>query len=61
MKRLANPELLDAWGTVWSKVYRTELIKENKLLFTDLTKIGTNEDTLFNIQAFYYAKFIRFS
>ena len=54
-EEVGNPELLDAWGTVWSKVYRTELIKENKLLFTDLTKIGTNEDTLFNIQAFYYA------
>ena len=55
MMRLANPELLDAWGTVWSKLYKTELIKENEIWFTDLSKIGTNEDTLFNIQAYYYA------
>ena len=54
-EEVGNPELLDAWGTVWSKIYKTELIKENELWFTDLSKIGTNEDTLFNIQAFYYA------
>ncbi|MFC0560061.1 glycosyltransferase [Halalkalibacter alkalisediminis] len=58
-EEIANPELLDAWGTVWSKIYRTEVIKENHIVFTDLNKIGTNEDSLFNIQAFYYAnKFV---
>lgn len=54
-EEVGNPELLDAWGTVWSKLYKAELIKKNELSFTDLTEIGTNEDTLFNIQAFYYA------
>ncbi|MBT2709470.1 glycosyltransferase [Pseudomonas sp. ISL-84] len=51
---LANPELLDAWGTVWSKIYRAEIIKN--LRFTDLKEIGTNEDSLFNIEALYYSK-----
>ena len=54
-EEIRNPEFLDAWGTVWSKLYRADLLKENNLEFTDLKRIGTNEDTLFNIQAFYYA------
>ncbi|WP_342042527.1 glycosyltransferase [Bacillus sp. OTU2372] len=54
-EEMANPELLDAWGTVWSKIYRTEIIKYHHLSFIDLNKIGTNEDTLFNIEAVYYA------
>lgn len=52
----ATPEMLDAWGTVWSKLYRTTLIKENNISFTSLKKIGTNEDSLFNIKACYYAE-----
>jgi glycosyltransferase involved in cell wall biosynthesis len=55
-EEVANPEMLDAWGTVWSKLYRTALIKENNLRFTNLNEIGTNEDSLFNIEAFYFAK-----
>ncbi|PJW13251.1 glycosyl transferase family 2 [Geobacillus sp. Manikaran-105] len=55
-EEMRNPELLDAWGTVWSKLYRSEIIKENGLRFVDLSEIGTNEDSLFNINAFYYAK-----
>lgn len=54
-EEVGNPELLDAWGTVWSKLYKAELIKKNGLSFRDLTEIGTNEDTLFNIHAFYFA------
>ncbi|HGH7181627.1 glycosyltransferase family 2 protein [Bacillus luti] len=53
---IANPEFLDAWGTVWSKLYRTEILKNNNVNFTDLNVIGTNEDSLFNIYAFYYAE-----
>lgn len=53
-EEVASPELLDSWGTVWSKLYRTTLIKENGLQFVDLQEIGTNEDSLFNIQAFYH-------
>ena len=54
-EEVANPELLDAWGTVWSKLYKSELIKKNCLQFIDLEEIGTNEDSLFNIQALYSA------
>lgn len=54
-EEIANPELLDAWGTVWSKLYRAEIIKKNNIVFCDLNKIGTNEDTLFNIETIYHA------
>ncbi|GGD73367.1 glycosyltransferase [Paenibacillus nasutitermitis] len=54
-KELAEPDYLDAWGTVWSKLYRSTLLKENNLHFVDLQIVGTNEDTLFNIGAFYHA------
>lgn len=59
-EEIANPELLDAWGTVWTKLYRAELLKENEIRFTNLSEIGTNEDLLFNIEAFYYAKNFEF-
>jgi glycosyltransferase involved in cell wall biosynthesis len=52
---IANPEMLDSWGTVWSKLYRSEILKGKDLSFTDLSEIGTNEDSLFNIEALYYA------
>ncbi|MCD7033138.1 glycosyltransferase [Metabacillus sp. GX 13764] len=52
---VANPELLDAWGTVWSKIYRRSLLKENEIRFIDLKEIGTNEDTLFNLYSFSHA------
>lgn len=54
-EEIANPEFLDAWGTVWSKIYRKEIIKKNGIGFTDLKEIGTNEDLLFNIYASYYS------
>lgn len=54
-EELAMPDYLDAWGTVWSKLYRASLIKENGLQFVDLDLIGSNEDTLFNIHAFHKA------
>ncbi|WP_077623698.1 glycosyltransferase family 2 protein [Sediminibacillus massiliensis] len=53
-EEVSNPELLDAWGTVWSKLYRTDIIKKNNIRFTDLHKIGSNEDSLFNMEAFHY-------
>jgi glycosyltransferase involved in cell wall biosynthesis len=54
-EELATPDFLDAWGTVWSKLYRASLIKGNGLQFIDLAIIGSNEDSLFNIHAFYQA------
>lgn len=55
-EELTSPEMLDAWGTVWSKLYRADIIKDNNILFTDLSEIGTNEDSLFNMEIFYYAR-----
>jgi glycosyltransferase involved in cell wall biosynthesis len=54
-EELTNPEMLDAWGTVWSKLYRSNLVLDNNLSFIDLSVIGTNEDSLFNMEAFFYA------
>ncbi|WNQ12698.1 glycosyltransferase [Paenibacillus aurantius] len=55
-EELAQPDYLDAWGTVWSKLYRSDLLKDNVLEFVDLHLVGTNEDSLFNIHAFYHAE-----
>lgn len=49
---LSNPEYLDALGTVWAKMYKTSILKENSLSFIDLNEIGSGEDTLFNIYTF---------
>lgn len=49
---VASPEHLDAWGTVWSKLYRSKLLRDAQCSFTDLKLIGSNEDTLFNLSAF---------
>ena len=48
-EELSNPEMLDALGTVWGKLYRADILKENKIKFVDLKEIGSAEDTLFNI------------
>lgn len=51
-EELCNPEYLDALGTVWAKLYRSDVIKDNDIEFTDLKEIGSAEDTLFNIYTF---------
>ncbi|MPQ42294.1 glycosyltransferase [Clostridium tarantellae] len=51
-KELASPDQLDVLGTIWGKLYKTENIKSNKLVFIDLAVIGSAEDTLFNIYTF---------
>ena len=51
---LSNPEYIDALGTVWAKMYKTSILKENSLKFIDLKEIGTGEDILFNIYVFNY-------
>jgi glycosyltransferase EpsH len=56
----AHPELLDAWGTVWSKLYKADIIRKNKIRFTDLSEIGTNEDSLFNIEVFCFVQSFAF-
>ena len=46
---LAHPENADALCTVWGKLYLRELIAQNDIHFTDLQRIGTYEDGLFNL------------
>ena len=48
-EELGSPELLDSLGTVWAKLYKSEIIKNNNFEFRDLSIIGSNEDSLFNI------------
>ncbi|GAF67003.1 putative glycosyltransferase [Bacillus sp. TS-2] len=55
-EELSSPEFLDAWGTIWSKLYKAKIIKEQKIRFIDLNLIGTNEDSLFNLHVFFYVK-----
>ena len=59
-EELSNPEMLDALCTVWGKLYRADILKENKIKFVDLKKIGSAEDTLFNIFTFNYLKKLMF-
>ena len=59
-EELSNPEMLDALGTVWGKLYRADILKENKIKFVDLKEIGSAEDTLFNIFTFNYLKKVMF-
>jgi glycosyltransferase EpsH len=45
--------------TAWGKIYKTEIIKNHKIQFTDTKLIGT-EDALFNIQYLEYAEKVKF-
>ena len=53
-EELRDPSQADSLVTAWGKIYKTEIIKENQIQFTDTKEIGT-EDALFNIQ--YLEKF----
>ena len=48
---LKNPENLDSLITAWGKIYKTSIIRENKISFIDTSIIGT-EDLLFNVHIF---------
>lgn len=48
-EELTSPDTLDAWGTVWGKLYRASFLKEKPIQFVDTKLIGTAEDALFNI------------
>lgn len=54
-EELSVPENADSVVTAWGKLFRTEIIKDNDLTFTDTKIIGT-EDALFNLEAFCYIK-----
>lgn len=51
-EQLSHPEMLDSYVTAWGKLYRSDIIKDKKLLFVSTKIIGT-EDLLFNVQYFY--------
>lgn len=52
-KELSKPDLMDAWGTIWGKLYRRRLLVEsNPIYFEDTNVIGTAEDVVFNIDYF---------
>lgn len=48
---LAAPDTMDAYGTIWGKLYKTSLINNpNHIRFIDTKRIGSAEDVLFNIE-----------
>lgn len=47
-EELSDPSQMETLVTVWGKLYKTAIIKNNNILFEDLKKIGTWEDGLFN-------------
>lgn len=49
-EEITSPSSLDSYGTIWGKLYSSQLI--NGLRFVDLKEIGTAEDSLFNMFAF---------
>lgn len=55
-EELAHPENADALCTVWGKLYRRELLVQNGIRFTDLQRIGTYEDGLFNLEYLAHVK-----
>lgn len=56
-EELVHPENADTMVTAWGKLYKTEIIKNNKIYFTDCKLIGT-EDMLFNTYCFKYVQSI---
>jgi len=56
-KELSSPTKTDAFSSAWGKLYKKDLIINNKIQFLDTYEIGS-EDVLFNIEAFYRAKVI---
>ncbi len=55
-EEIVSPTRLDSYGTIWGKLYKKEILDE--LCFVDLDKIGTAEDSLFNMFAFKHASVI---
>lgn len=55
-EELKAPEKADSLCTVWGKLYRKSIIRDNELTFPDIREIGTYEDGLFNLYAFYYVE-----
>lgn len=54
-EELKNPQYLDCLSTVWAKLYKTSIIKQNNITFISTDEV-LGEDTLFNINLFAYIK-----
>lgn len=50
-KELSMPTRTDAFGASWGKLYRSNIIRDNNILFVEHNKIGS-EDVLFNFMVF---------
>ncbi|MBE6272545.1 MAG: glycosyltransferase family 2 protein [Bacteroides sp.] len=49
-EELSRPDTMDAWGTIWGKLYRSSFIhQDSPIRFVDTKVIGSVEDVLFNI------------
>lgn len=48
-EELSDPSQSDSIVTVWAKLYKTRIIKDNHLFFINTKEIGTAEDLLFNL------------
>jgi len=51
-EELRFPEKADILSTVWAKLYKSCIIKDNKIGFIDNRLIGAYEDGMFNLHAF---------
>ena len=51
----ADPSNADSLVTAWGKLYKADIIKQNRLEFVDTKLIGT-EDALFNLQCFGFVR-----
>lgn len=51
---MRNPKKLDALVPTWNKLYKSEIIKKNKIRFIDLNKVPS-ECQLFNFNYFLYS------
>lgn len=56
---LGKPHLIDSFISVWGKLYRSELIKENQISFVDTNEIGA-ADIFFSFQIFHHARKIKY-
>lgn len=50
-KELSRPDTMDAWGTIWGKLYRRDCMENPvPVRFVDTKQIGSAEDVLFNVE-----------
>lgn len=59
-KELADPSQANSAITVWGKVYRTRIIKENNISFVDTKLIGSAEDALFSLSYLEHCKTVHY-